>query len=128
MRRAVVLVIAAAVFSASVTAAVVPAEQNLAVEQTVSDVDGLQDVAIDGYALAYDGAQISALTVYVNNTVGELTADVRAALKHKNGSVLVTKQKSVVLTTGVNEVTISYSQSYSVRNVTRIRVGAGKSL
>lgn len=128
MRRAVALALVAAVFSMTVSAGVVPYDRPLGVEQTIGEVDGVQDVLVEGYNLTYTGTDISATTVYVKNTGTEITADVRVELRRKNGTVLRSQTTTALITAGTTEVSVSFLQPASPSDVTRIRILVAKSL
>lgn len=114
--------------STAAVAGVVPGSATFSAEQTDQEVDALDNVVLEGHERGYDGG-IAAITVTLNNTGSDLTADVRVGLEDADGTVLVEQTKvGVVLSLGVNEITFTFSKRYAPENVALVRVTAASSL
>lgn len=114
--------------SAGLVAGVTPLTQNLAVDQTRATTS-VDSMTVEGHELGYAGGDVTEVSVTVNNTGAELTADLRVSLSRKNGSQRAQATKSGVLFgPGTTTVTVSFDGSHDPATFARVDIRLASSL
>lgn len=86
-------------------------------------------MVVEQHQLEYDGGDVTAVTVTVNNTGAELTADLKVSISRKNGSQLEqTTKTSVVFGQGTTTVTVGFGGQYGHGEFARIDIRLASSL
>lgn len=121
-RVAALLVLVAV--AGTVTAATVLQEDPDPIVAVEGQLTGANDLTVDGQQLEYDGVNVTAVNVTVNNTAGsDRQGTIHAALKDGNGTTLASATTDATFGGGgTTAVVVSYADSYSVENVARVEV------
>ncbi|WP_430504434.1 hypothetical protein [Haloparvum sp. PAK95] len=102
---------------------------DLAIDRTSSESDSPGKLVPEGHTLNYDGNEVTSVTLYVNNTGGLDTGDFIVELLAKNGTTVASGSKNAVtLSSGGQEVTVTFDGTHSPTNFARIKIWMGSSL
>ncbi|MGZ0748488.1 hypothetical protein [Haloparvum sp. AD34] len=102
---------------------------DLAIDRSTANSESPGTLIPEGHSLSYSGSDVSAVTVFVNNTGSLDTGDFIVELVAKNGTTVTSGSKSAVtLSSGGQKVTVSLDSTAAPTEFARVQIRIGSSL
>lgn len=102
---------------------------DLAIDRSTASSESPGTLVPEGHSLSYSGGDVSAVTVFVNNTGSLDTGDFIVELVAKNGTTVASGAKSAVtLSSGGQKVTVSLDSTAAPTEFARVQIRIGSSL